>query len=110
TVADSVADTGTEAAADTATDTGSDSAADAKAPPKPRKKALPPKPARLDVIVIPWGDVWINGERWGPAPMMNERLKPGRYRISAGQGGPTKTRTVRLKPGEHKTLDFDLTR
>ncbi|MGD8608702.1 MAG: serine/threonine-protein kinase, partial [Myxococcales bacterium] len=72
---DTVADTGTDTAADTGTDSGSGSAADAKAPPKPRKKALPPKPARLDVIVIPWGDVWINGERWGPAPMMNERLK-----------------------------------
>ena len=78
-------------------------------PAAPARKALPPKPALLDVIVVPWGDVWINGQRWGPAPMMGESLKPGRYRISAGQGGPSKTRTVRLRPGEHKTIDFDLT-
>ncbi|HSN85064.1 MAG TPA: serine/threonine-protein kinase [Polyangiales bacterium] len=82
----------------------------ATAPRPPRQKAVPPKPAHLDVIVIPWGDVWINGKRWGPAPMMNETLKPGRYRISAGQGGPSQTRTIRLKPGERKTLDFDLTK
>jgi hypothetical protein len=73
------------------------------------RKAVRAKPARLDVIVVPWGDVWINGQRWGPAPMMNETLKPGRYRISAGQGGPSKTQTLRLRAGERKTINFDLT-
>jgi hypothetical protein len=105
---DTVADTVADAPADTAT------AADTAAVPdnaaaQPREKVLPPKPARLDVIVVPWGDIWINGKRWGPAPMVNEKLKPGQYRISAGQGGPSQTRSVRLQPGDHKTIDFDLT-
>jgi serine/threonine protein kinase len=114
--ADTVADAAADAAADTAADTAAvaATAADTAAVPddaaaQPREEALPPKPARLDVIVVPWGDIWINGKRWGPAPMVNEKLKPGQYRISAGQGGPSQTRRVRLQPGDHKTIDFDLT-
>jgi len=116
--ADTDADTGAEAGVETGAATGTDTGAEtgtgtgaesgASPAPAPRK-VLPPKPARLDVIVVPWGDVWINGQRWGPAPMMNETLKPGRYRISAGQGGPSKTQTVRLRSGERKTINFDLT-
>ena len=41
--------------------------------------------------------------------MMDKPLKPGRYRISAGQGEPAQTRTVRLRAGDRKTLNFDLT-
>lgn len=86
-----------------------DDAVDAPAPP-PRPKAVPLEPAQLDVIVIPWGDIWINGKRWGAAPMMNEALKPGRYRISAGQDRPSRTKTIRLRPGDDKTVSFDLTK
>ena len=62
------------------------------------------------MIVIPWGDIWINGKRWGAAPMMNESLKPGRYRVSVGQDGPARSKTVRLRPGDDRTLSFDLTK
>ncbi|MBW2628276.1 MAG: hypothetical protein JRE45_11695 [Deltaproteobacteria bacterium] len=72
--------------------------------------AVSPRPARLTVIVFPWGNVWINGKPHGPAPLKSERLKPGRYKISVGQEGPFKTQTIRLRPGQRKTLDFDLTK
>jgi hypothetical protein len=68
------------------------------------------RPADLTVIVFPWGDVWINGKAKGSAPLKNQPLKPGRYKVSAGQGTATKTRTVRLAPEEEKTLYFDLTK
>jgi hypothetical protein len=32
-----------------------------------------------------------------------------RYKISAGQDGPSQTRTVSLRQGERKTIRFDLT-
>ena len=51
----------------------------------------------------------INGKPKGTAPLKNQALKPGRYRISAGQGAPLETRTVRLQPGQRKTLRFNLT-
>jgi hypothetical protein len=69
-----------------------------------------PKPARVTVVVFPWGKVWINGKLQGAAPLKNHTLKPGNYRIGAGQATPTKTQTVRLGPGQRKTVTFDLTK
>lgn len=66
-------------------------------------------PARLGVFVFPWGDVWIDGKRYGPAPLKRIQLDPGRYRISAGQGKPSHTRRVVLREGERRTVQFDLT-
>jgi len=68
------------------------------------------KPSRLTVIVYPWGDVWINGKHRGSAPLKNMTLKPGRYRVSAGQGEPRVTRTIRLKAGETRKLRLDVTK
>jgi hypothetical protein len=70
----------------------------------------PTRPAKLTVVVFPWGDVWINGKPRGAAPLKNESLKPGRYKVSVGRGSPTQTQTVRLRSGDRKKLQFDLTK
>ncbi len=82
----------------------------------PQTKEPPPpaaepevKPARLTVVVFPWGEVWINGKRRGAAPLKSVALEPGRYRISAGQGRPSQTKTVQLREGQRRTVQFDLT-
>ncbi len=83
-----------------------------KAPAK-QKRAAPPaalQPANLTVVVYPWGDVWINGKPRGSAPLKNVSLKPGRYKISAGQGTPTVTQTIRVRSGEKKKLKLDVTK
>jgi hypothetical protein len=67
-----------------------------------------PAPAHLTVLVSPWGSVWINGETRGGAPLKNATLKAGRYKVSAGQGSPTKTQSIRLRAGQRKTIRFDL--
>jgi serine/threonine protein kinase len=76
------------------------------------RKAQPavtaPRPARLTVVVFPWGNVWVNGKHMGQAPLEDEELKSGRYEIGAGQGSPTRTRTVRLRAGQRKTVSFEL--
>lgn len=83
---------------------------EARAKEKPKRAsptvALPP--ATLTVVVHPWGDVWINGKSRGPAPLKNVSLKPGRYRISAGQGEQTVTQTIRLRSGEQKKVKLKL--
>ena len=85
-------------------------------PPKPEKPSVRPAPpptvrsAKLTVVVFPWGDVWINGQRRGSSPVRNLSLKPGRYRIAAGQGKPMVSEVVRLKPGENRTLELDVTK
>lgn len=68
-----------------------------------------PAPARLTVLVSPWGNVWINGKPRGAAPLKNATLEPGRYQVSAGQGSPSQTRTIHLRPGHRKTIRFTLT-
>jgi serine/threonine protein kinase len=78
--------------------------------PKPRAQPVAQAPASLTVIVYPWGDVWINGKRRGTSPLKNLSLKPGRYRIAAGQGEPTVTQTIRLQPGQEKKLKLDVTK
>jgi serine/threonine protein kinase len=67
----------------------------------------PPKPARLSVAVFPWGDVWIDGKPRGRAPL-RIALPPGRHKVAAGQGEPSKTRVVRLKEGQRLRVQFDL--
>jgi serine/threonine protein kinase len=67
------------------------------------------EPARLSVVVFPWGTVWVNGKKLGSAPIRNKSMKPGRYQIGAGQGSPSKTATIRLRSGQHETVRFDLT-
>ncbi len=83
---------------------------DSKSSPATEERAVEARPGRLTVIVFPWGNVWINGGPRGSAPLKNAVLKPGRYRVSAGQGKPTVTKTVRLRPGDRKQVNFDLTK
>jgi serine/threonine protein kinase len=82
------------------------------APVKPKRKKPPAavEPASLTVIVYPWGDVWINGKPRGRAPLKSLSLKPGRYEIAAGQGGPTVTQAIRLRAGQQKKLRLDVTK
>ena len=65
-------------------------------------------PAQLTITVFPWGNIWIDGKPWGPAPLTNELFRAGTYKISVGQDSPTKTRSVELKPGQRRTVSFDL--
>ena len=102
------AESETEKATDDAEKAGVAPSVDAAGPAQPI--ATPPRAARLTVVVFPWGKVWVNGKPYGLAPLKNEPLKPGRYKISAGQESPFKTQTIRLRPGQRKTLDFDLTK
>jgi hypothetical protein len=85
---------------------------DASPPSKPKRaeRPLATAPASLTVVVYPWGDVWINGQRRGSAPLKGLSLKPGRYEIAAGQGEPTVTQTIRLRSGENKKLKLDVTK
>lgn len=74
--------------------------------PKPEPQAK--KPGRLTISVFPWGNIWINGQPWGPSPLKGESMPPGTYKISVGQAGPSETKVVRLKAGQRRTVHFDL--
>ena len=74
-----------------------------------RKPVKPKGPGRVTITVLPWGNIWINGKPWGRAPLRSEPLPPGKYKISVGQNGPTKTKTIRLTSKQRKSVHFDLT-
>jgi serine/threonine protein kinase len=102
-------DTQDETAAPRSTDEARDASGRDEHTDEAQPRVSPTLPAHLTVLVYPWGSVWVNGKPRGSAPLKNEALKPGRYKISAGQDGPSQTRTVPLRAGERKTVRFELT-
>ena len=62
--------------------------------------------ASVRVVVVPWGQVWVDGHKLGVAPVEFSR-RPGRYRIAIGQGKPSQMFTVTLRDGQNN-LDYEL--
>ena len=65
-----------------------------------------PKRVRLKVVVLPFGDVIIDGRQMGEAPVTT-RLLPGRHRIVAVTPGGRVRRHVDLKAGKPRTIEFE---
>jgi hypothetical protein len=61
----------------------------------------------VQVVVQPWGHVWIDGRPWDRAPV-KARLSQGRHVIKAGRDLPTETREVYVKAGSHQEVEFTL--
>jgi hypothetical protein len=78
--------------------------------PEPASEPEPaPRPFKgwLNVVVQPWGNVWIDGNRMGRAPV-KARLSKGRHVVEAGRKRPIQTRVVRVLAGTRKEIEFTL--
>lgn len=62
--------------------------------------------AELTVVVVPFGEVWIDGKYIGQAPVHAYKLAPGTHEIGVGEGRASETRTVRLGAGQREELVF----
>ncbi|MCA9581586.1 MAG: protein kinase [Myxococcales bacterium] len=65
-----------------------------------------PAQSRKGTVVIhvePWGNVWIDGDFMGRAPV-RAVLSPGVHVIAAGRDGPTVRRRRRIRPGVNRRL------
>ncbi len=62
----------------------------------------------LNVVVEPWGNVWIDDVWMGRAPV-EARLKKGRHVVKVGRDLPTKTKVVRVEAGARKEVELELT-
>jgi len=73
-------------------------------PPPTRRPSPPPEPGRIEVNVIPWAEVSIDGIARGRVPI-NVELPPGRHRVrlTNPQLG-TRTFTVRLTAGQRHEI------
>jgi hypothetical protein len=61
----------------------------------------------VQVVVEPWGNVWIDGDYMGRAPV-KARLARGRHVIEVGRELPTQKRVVRVQPGARKLIEVAL--
>ena len=63
----------------------------------------PTAPARLEVVVLPFGEVTVNGRPRGTSPVAL-RLPPGAHRITARNGDRTFQKQVTLEAGERRRV------
>lgn len=77
------------------------------AAPERTRNSSPAAPGTVRVVVLPWGNVWVDGAAQGEAPQ-SLTLRPGRHTIAVGQGAQTERRSVTVRSGETSTVRFDL--
>ena len=63
------------------------------------------RPGKIKVVVIPFGDVWIDSRRRGNSPV-EATLSPGEHYVSVGDGTPTQGRAIQVKAGEQRSVVF----
>ncbi|HEY6877305.1 MAG TPA: protein kinase [Polyangiales bacterium] len=62
--------------------------------------------AELTVVVVPFGEVWIDGKHVGEAPVRAYKLTPGTHEIGVGEGRASEKRIVELSAGQREELVF----
>ena len=72
----------------------------------------PSSPGSLQVVVLPWGDVSVDGKSVGTTPMPAIQLAPGPHSVVVRNAelGATRSGSVTIKPGQTSSLRFDLRR
>lgn len=76
----------------------------------------PPPPTRgyLRVVVIPWGNAWVDGKRYRPGANGYMRVPSGTRVVKAGRGDSpgeaTLRRTKRVPGGQKKSIRMDLSK
>lgn len=58
----------------------------------------------LRVVAVPYGQVWIDGEKRGQSPLTLSDLSAGEHEIAVGRTKPTLRRTVELPPAPGPTV------
>jgi adenylate/guanylate cyclase family protein len=78
--------------------------ADTESPAKPREpEAVAPVPreATINIIALPWAEVFVDGTRQGVSPPLKGiPVRPGKHRVELRNGSfPPHVQTVELRPG-----------
>ena len=66
----------------------------------------PPRDATLNIVAIPWAEVFVDGTRQGVSPPLRSiPLRPGKHRVELRNGSfPAHVQTVELKPGTEQSI------
>lgn len=83
---------------------------DPTAPASATAAVDPAQPGSLQVIVLPWGDVSVDGKLVGTTPIPAIQLPPGPHSVVVKNAelGATRSASVVVKPGAPSTVKFDL--
>ncbi len=70
----------------------------------------PNTPGTLTVIVVPWGEVSVDGKGYGATPLPPISLAPGPHSVSVKNPelGASRGAGVTIKPGQGSSVKFDL--
>ena len=66
----------------------------------------PPRDATLNIVALPWAEVFVDGTRQGVSPPLRSiPLRPGKHRVELRNGSfPAHVQTVELKPGMEQSI------
>lgn len=66
----------------------------------------PPRDATLNIVALPWAEVFVDGTRQGVSPPLRAiSLRPGKHRVELRNGSfPAHVQTVELKPGTELSI------
>src|SRR5437870_1417329 len=66
----------------------------------------PPREGTLNIVALPWAEVFVDGTRQGVSPPLRAiPLRPGRHRVELRNGSfPAHIETVELKPGTELSI------
>jgi class 3 adenylate cyclase len=66
----------------------------------------PPREATLNIVALPWAEVFVDGTRQGVSPPLRAiPLRPGKHRVELRNGSfPAHVQTVELKPGTELSI------
>jgi len=75
-------------------------------PEAPAAVPAPPRDATLNIVALPWAEVFVDGTRQGVSPPLRAiPLRPGRHRVELRNGSfPAHVQTVELKPGTELSI------
>ena len=62
-----------------------------------------PERALLRVLADPWGNVWIDDEKVGRAPVRRS-VRPGTHKVQIGDEYPEEPKYVKVAPGESRKI------
>ena len=65
------------------------------------------RPATWTIVVLPFGDIWLDGQRLGSAPLTRQ-VSPGMHTLAGGQGSPEKVQWVNAKAGKKQRIVISL--
>ena len=76
---------------------------------KKKKRVYKPRKAKLDIYVIPFGDIYLDGKKISSVTRLGYKVKPGKHKIEIKTNNKSRAiKMINIKAGEKKEFRFKL--